>query len=156
MEDLILRRSGRRVATQDVAMPSPVSAVDQMATSMVAYRKLFVSSSPRIYGIRTIVAVDALESRQYLDRIRRMEWICEVHLQGSKSKHNCNTNLDFLVHLEIPNHKNRNNAECPVRDTTDGGISIERCYNDGGVDAMSLASTVLVPELGNWPALEDE
>jgi len=50
------------VATQDVAMPSPVSAVDQIATSIVAYRKLSVSSKPRMYGIRTIVAVEALDN----------------------------------------------------------------------------------------------
>jgi len=48
----------------DVAIPSPVSAVDQIATSMVAYKKFSVSSKPRMYGIRTIVAVEALEIGQ--------------------------------------------------------------------------------------------
>jgi hypothetical protein len=52
--------SGRRVATADAPKPMPVSHVDQMATSMVEYRKSGISLRPLMNGRRTIVAVEPL------------------------------------------------------------------------------------------------
>jgi hypothetical protein len=43
-----------------VARPMPVSHVDQMATSVVEYRKSGISLRPLMNGIRTMVAVEPL------------------------------------------------------------------------------------------------
>lgn len=44
-------------------IPRPVSLHDQMATSVVAYRKSFWLLSVWTYGMRMIVAIDALGGR---------------------------------------------------------------------------------------------
>ena len=58
------RKRGRRVANEQAVRPIPVSAVDQIATSVVAYRKSAWLARSLTYGMRTIVAMEAL--RMYL------------------------------------------------------------------------------------------
>ena len=55
-----LRKRGRSVAAAEAIIPIPVSAVDQIATPVVAYKKSAVSLRPLTYGKRTMVAVDPL------------------------------------------------------------------------------------------------
>jgi hypothetical protein len=55
-----VRKRGRRVATAEAVMPIPVSAVLHSATSVVAYRKSAWLAKSFTYGIRIIVAVEAL------------------------------------------------------------------------------------------------
>jgi hypothetical protein len=54
------RKSGRRVAAAEAAMPMPISTVLQIATSVVAQRKSSRLFMPLIYGRRIMVAEDAL------------------------------------------------------------------------------------------------
>ena len=52
--------NGLSVAQQLAVMARPVSQHDHMATSDVAYRKSEVSANVWMYGMRTIVAMEAL------------------------------------------------------------------------------------------------
>lgn len=54
------RKSGRMVAKEQAAMPMPVSDIDQIATSVVAYKKSAWLARSLTYGIRIMVAIDAL------------------------------------------------------------------------------------------------
>lgn len=59
------------VAMEQAARPIPVSDVDQIATSVVAYRKSAWSARPLTYGMRTIVAIEALDGVSYIERGKR-------------------------------------------------------------------------------------
>lgn len=49
------------MANEQAARPIPVSAVDQIATSVVAYRKSAWLARSLTYGMRMIVAIEALQ-----------------------------------------------------------------------------------------------
>lgn len=49
-----------RIFTAAAVIPIPVSAVDQIATSVIEYKKSPILVKSWRYGIRTIVAVDAI------------------------------------------------------------------------------------------------
>jgi hypothetical protein len=53
------------VAIDEAAIPIPVSLVDQIATSVVAYRKSSWLERSLTYGMRMIVAVEALVYHEY-------------------------------------------------------------------------------------------
>jgi hypothetical protein len=52
---------GLSVAAQEAVILSPVSQHDQMATSVVLYRKSAKCDRVDMYGMRTMVAIEALE-----------------------------------------------------------------------------------------------
>lgn len=56
--------SGLSVAAQEAVMLSPVSEHDQIATSIVLYRKSAEFFKVDMYGMRTIVAIEALDNGQ--------------------------------------------------------------------------------------------
>jgi hypothetical protein len=60
------------------------------------------------------------------------------------------------VHLQLAHNEDWDNTERPVGYTTQCRVSIERVDNDFGWNAMSFATTELLPEERDRPALEGE
>lgn len=60
------------------------------------------------------------------------------------------------IHLQVPNHEGREDAECPVTDTGDCRVAVESLDSDVRVDAGARSAGVLGPEICRGATLEDE
>lgn len=83
-------------------------------------------------------------------------WDKKSNLHSAKSQNHENRKLRSLVHVELPDNEGWQNTECPIRPTTDGRVRVNRFNGDARVNAVSLHSSVLAPEVGDGPALENE
>jgi hypothetical protein len=78
----------------------------------------------------------------------------EVNLHSTESKKKEDRCLCSWIHLDVPNHESRQDAECPICPTADRGVDIcSPAYNDR-IDAVSLHASVLSPEVADGLALK--
>jgi len=79
-----------------------------------------------------------------------------MSLHSAASQYNSHRHLLPLIHLQVVHDKDWNNTECPVRDTGQCRVAVERVHDELGRDAVSFAASELFPEERDRPALEGE
>jgi hypothetical protein len=75
--------------------------------------------------------------------------------QGTDSKNYANVELRPTIHLQVPDHENRQDTIRPIRPAAHGRVGVGRGRNDIRIDTASFHARKLSPEIGHWPALEN-
>ena len=128
MDGKTWRRRGRRVAQQEAVMPRAVSVQDHSATSVVAYRKSSLFESVWTYGIRAMVAMEALCLVLSVSCARTL--VDRPNSQRADSKNHDDRHFLFASHLQVPHQEDRENRESPVSSAGDGRVAIENRNDD--------------------------
>jgi hypothetical protein len=64
-------------------------------------------------------------------------------LHRTASENDTNSLPITAIHLQLAHNEDRDNTECPIEDTTQCRISIERVDDDTGWNTMSFTTTVV-------------
>lgn len=68
-------------------------------------------------------------------------------LHAADGKNSSDGELGAAIHLQVPNHEGRKDANCPVTDTGDCRVAVESLDSDLRVDAGARSTSVLSPEI---------